>query len=128
MSNTFRAIMLEESDGKVTSSIQDVAEDRLPDADVVLLARVRPCCRKLVVILISGRPLVITEHLPQWDALVAAWLPGTEGQGVADVLFGDFPFTGKLSYTWPRSMDQIPLSALKQSAKKPLVPLGYGLS
>jgi beta-glucosidase len=100
---------------------------RLPDSDVVLLARVRSCCRKLVVILISGRPLVITEHLPRWDAFIAAWLPGTEGQGVADVLFGDFPFTGKLSYTWPRSMDQIPLSALKVSREAPLFPLGYGL-
>jgi len=100
---------------------------RLSDADTVLVARVRPCCRRLVVILLSGRPLIVTEHLPQWDAFVAAWLPGTEGQGVADVLFGDDPFTGKLPYTWPRSMDQIPLSALKESGEEPLFPLGYGL-
>jgi beta-glucosidase len=100
----------------------------LPDADAVLLARVRPCCRKLVVILISGRPLIVTEHLSPWDAFVAAWLPGTEGQGVADVLFGDYPFTGRLPYTWPRSMDQIPLSALKESAEAPLFPFGYSLS
>jgi beta-glucosidase len=100
----------------------------LPDADVSLLARVRPCCRKLVVILLSGRPLIVTNHVPQWDAFVAAWLPGTEGQGVADVLFGDYPFTGRLSYTWPRSMDQIPRSALRESAKNPLFPLGYGLN
>lgn len=50
----------------------------------------------------SGRPV------EQSDAFVAAWLPGTEGQGVADVLFGEYPFTGKLPYTWPRSIDQIP--------------------
>jgi beta-glucosidase len=99
----------------------------LPHADVVLLARVRPCCRKLVVILISGRPLIVAEHLPRWDAFVAAWLPGTEGQSVADVLFGDYPFSGNLPYTWPRSMDQIPLSALVREGGKPLFPFGYGL-
>lgn len=75
---------------------------------------------------ISGRLLVITEHLLQWDAFVAAWLSGTEGQGVAEVLFGDHPFAGKLSFTWPRSMDQIPLSALVCEGGKPLFPFGYG--
>jgi beta-glucosidase len=99
----------------------------LPEADIALLARVRPCCKKLVVILISGRPLIVTKHLTQWDAFVAAWLPGTEGQGVADVLFGDYPFIGKLPFTWPRSVDQIPLGAVKQSGEEPLFPLGYGL-
>ena len=105
----------------------DRADLTLPDTDVALLERVRSRCRKLVVILISGRPLIVTDHLPQWDAFVAAWLPGTEGQGVADVLFGDYPFTGKLSFTWPRSMDQIPLSALVHEGGKPLFPFGYGL-
>jgi beta-glucosidase len=99
----------------------------LPEADVALLARVRPCCEKLVVILISGRPLIVTAQLPQWDAFVAAWLPGTEGQGVADVLFGDYPFIGKLPFTWPRSMDQIPLGTVKRSGEEPMFPLGYGL-
>jgi beta-glucosidase len=99
----------------------------LPASDVALLERVRPRCKKLVVILISGRPLIVTDHLAKWDAFVAAWLPGTEGQGVADVLFGDYPFTGKLSFTWPRSMGQIPLSALACEGGKPLFPFGYGL-
>lgn len=99
----------------------------LRDADIVLIARVRARCRKIVVILISGRPIIVTEHLPQCDAFVAAWLPGTEGQGVADVLFGDCPFTGKLPYSWPRSMDQVPLSALQASEEAPLFPFGYGL-
>jgi beta-glucosidase len=99
----------------------------LSHADAALLARVRHCCGKLVVILISGRPLIVTEHLPQWDAFIAAWLPGTEGQGVADVLFGDFPFTGKLPHTWPRSMDQVPLSELIRGGGEPLLPFGYGL-
>jgi beta-glucosidase len=86
----------------------DRADLTLPPDDQALLARVRPLVRKLVVVLLSGRPLVVTQQLPSWDAFVAAWLPGTEGQGVADVLFGDKPFTGHLPYTWPRWTNQLP--------------------
>ena len=102
----------------------DRADLTLTEADAALLARVRPRCRKLVVVLFSGRPLIVTEHLPQWDAFVAAWLPGTEGDGVAQVLFGEYPFAGKLPYTWPRSMEQIP----RKQGDDPLFPLGFGLS
>ena len=70
---------------------------------------------------------IITDHLSKWDAFVAAWLPGTEGDGIAQVLFGDYPFTGKLSFTWPRSMGQIPLGALRDSSEEPLFTFGYGL-
>jgi hypothetical protein len=96
----------------------------LPDADVPLLKRVRARCRKLIVLIISGRPLVVTEHLPEWDACIAAWLPGTEGGGIAQALFGDYPFVGKLPYTLPRSMDQVP----RKQGDEGLFPLGYGLS
>nr|CAB3498205.1 unnamed protein product [Digitaria exilis] len=58
---------------------------------------------KCVVIVVSGRPLVVEPYLGAMDALVAAWLPGTEGQGVADVLFGDYGFTGRLPLTWFRN-------------------------
>lgn len=100
----------------------DRADLTLPAADVALLERMRDRCRKLVVVLYSGRPLVLTEQLPLMDALVAAWLPGTEGQGVADVLCGALPFRGKLSYHWPRSMQQVTLPVAE-----PLFPIGYGL-
>jgi len=90
--------------------VGDRADLTLPPDDVSLLARVRPLVRKLVVVLLSGRPLVVTQQLPSWDAFVAAWLPGTEGQGVADVLFGDKPFTGHLPYTWPRWTNQLPFT------------------
>jgi beta-glucosidase len=106
----------------------DYEDLALPEADITLLERVRSRCSKFVVILISGRPLIITDHLHEWDALVAAWLPGTEGQGIIDVIFGDHPFTGQLSYSWPRTMGQVPLSALVQSGETPLFPFGYGLS
>ena len=106
---------------KTTGSTTHGRADLAPDG--TLLERVRSRCPKLVVVLFSGRRLIVTEPLPQWDAFVAAWLPGTEGDGVAQVLFGDYPFTGKLPYTLPRSMAQIPRSR----GDDPLFPFGYGL-
>ncbi len=84
----------------------------------------------MVVIILSGRPLIISEQFQEAEAWLAAWLPGTEGQGIADVLFGDHPFTGKLPVSWPRSMDQVPLEISAppaQGCQGPLFPLGYGL-
>lgn len=81
---------------------------------------------KCVVIIISGRPVVIEPYISLIDALVAAWLPGTEGQGVVDVLFGDYEFTGKLPRTWFRTVDQLPMNA-GDPHYDPLFPLGYGL-
>jgi beta-glucosidase len=110
--------------------VGDKADLSLTEADADLVQRMRERSKKLVVILISGRPMIITDQLRLADAFVAAWLPGTEGQGVADVVFGDVPFTGKLSYTWPRSMDQIPFDFTRLPAEgcgAPLFPFGYGL-
>nr|CAB3448749.1 unnamed protein product [Digitaria exilis] len=81
---------------------------------------------KCVVVLISGRPLVVEPYMETIDALVAAWLPGTEGMGVADVLFGDYGFTGKLSRTWFRSVDQLPMN-VGDAHYDPLFPFGFGL-
>lgn len=80
-----------------------------------------------VVVIISGRPLVIEPYVPSIDALVAAWLPGSEGQGVADVLFGDYGFTGKLPRTWFKSVDQLPMN-FGDKNYEPLFPLGFGLT
>ncbi|XP_022861956.1 uncharacterized protein LOC111382271 isoform X2 [Olea europaea var. sylvestris] len=82
---------------------------------------------KCVVVLITGRPVVIQPYLAQIDALVAAWLPGTEGQGVADVLFGDYGFTGKLPRTWFKNVDQLPMN-VGDLHYDPLFPFGYGLT
>jgi len=81
----------------------------------------------VVVILISGRPMIINDTLEQADAFIAAWLPGTEGQGVADVLFGDEKPTGKLSFSWPRSMSQLPVN-IESRNYDPLFKYGYGLT
>lgn len=110
------------------------AEGQGDDVDLALSAedrgilnRLVKTCDQLTVILISGRPLMIADYVADWDALIAAWLPGTEGQGVADVLFGDQPFTGKTSYTWPRSIDQLPLDFAHLAPDAVLFPFGYGL-
>ncbi|GAB4537198.1 MAG: hypothetical protein Fur0018_27950 [Anaerolineales bacterium] len=101
----------------------DSANLRISGTDNRVLRRMEADCANLVVVLISGRPLMITDDLPKWDALVAAWLPGSEGAGVADVLFGDQPFQGKLPFTWPASLDQLPLGA---GSGQPFFPFGYG--
>ncbi|CAL4935949.1 unnamed protein product [Urochloa decumbens] len=82
---------------------------------------------KCVVLLVSGRPLVVEPYVDYMDALVAAWLPGTEGQGVTDVLFGDYGFTGKLPRTWFKSVDQLPMN-YGDKRYDPLFPFGYGLT
>jgi beta-glucosidase len=108
----------------------DQADLSLSGLDIELIKRVRERSETLVVILISGRPMIITDQLPLADAFVAAWQPGTEAQGIADVLFGDAPFTGKLPYTWPRTMDQIPFdfdNLPTAGPDVPLFPFSYGL-
>ena len=107
--------------------IGDTDNLALSDEDISLIERVRNHSQRLIVVLISGRPMIITEQLSISDAFIAAWLPGTAGQGVADVIFGDAPFTGKLPFSWPRSMDQVPLDKLLASEDEPLFPFGYGI-
>ncbi|GKC39577.1 putative glycoside hydrolase family 3 C-terminal domain-containing protein [Tanacetum coccineum] len=82
---------------------------------------------KCVVVLISGRPVVVKPYVSTIDALVAAWLPGTEGQGVTDALFGDYGFTGKLARTWFKSVDQLPMN-VGDAHYDPLYPFGFGLT
>lgn len=82
---------------------------------------------KCVVVLITGRPVVIQPYLSSMDALVAAWLPGSEGRGITDVLFGDYGFTGKLPRTWFKSVDQLPMN-VGDKHYDPLFPFGFGLT
>ncbi len=99
----------------------------LSEGDLKVIENVKKTGVPIVVVLLSGRPLIINEALKLSNAFVAAWLPGTEGQGVADVLFGDYNPTGKLPRTWPKSMDQIPIN-IGDKNYDPLFPFGYGLS
>jgi beta-glucosidase len=100
----------------------------LPAADFTLLDQAKAIGKPVVAIVISGRPVTITDHLGSADAWVAAWLPGTEGDGVADVLFGDVKPTGKLSHSWPRDDTQANVMTCCNGSYNPLFALGFGLS
>ena len=78
---------------------------------------------KVMVLLISGRPMNIAEHIDDWDGFAAIWLPGSEGDGVSDILFGDFQSTGKLSYPWPIKAEH----GANADDKDLLFNFGYGL-
>ena len=80
-----------------------------------------------LVILISGRPLVLEPCLlEKIDALVAAWLPGSEGEGISDVIFGDYEFQGRLPVTWFKKVEQLPMHTAGNY--DPLFPFGFGLT
>lgn len=108
--------------------VGDRANLALRPHEVALVRRVRERCHMLVLVLYSGRPLILTDVLDACDAVVAAWLPGSEGQGLADVLCGQAPFTGRLSFNWPASMAQVPRSALLAGGQPPQWPIGFGLT
>ena len=99
----------------------------LDKKDLAAIARIRKAGVPVVVIIVSGRPLIITDELDKWSGLIAAWLPGSEGKGVTDVIFGDYNPTGRLSVSWPRTMEQIPIN-FGDSDYDPLFEYGYGLS
>jgi beta-glucosidase len=99
----------------------------LSEADTQAVETVCEHARSCTVVVVSGRPMVIPPSLlRQVDALVASWLPGSEGAGVSDVLFGRRPFTGRLPVSWPRSVAQEPIN-VGDRGYDPLYPFGFGL-
>jgi beta-glucosidase len=95
--------------------------------DYQTLVNVKNANIPTVVILVSGRPMIISNILDKPDAILAAWLPGTEGEGVSDVIFGDYKPVGKLTHSWPKDMSQIPVNYGDQNYD-PLFPYKYGLT
>ncbi len=109
----------------------DKANPTLTTADFAAVSAVKAANVPFVVVLFSGRPLILVDAsgvsaIDSSNAFVAAWLPGTEGDGIADVLFGEYKPTGKLSFTWPATLAQIPIHS--GDGKTPLFPFGYGLT
>jgi beta-glucosidase len=104
----------------------DRTELRLAEQDVQLVKRIRASKVPLVVVLLSGRPMFIEDIMSDADAIVTAWLPGSEGDGVSDVLFGDHKPTGKLSFTWPKAASTS--LRLGDPGYQTLFALGYGLT
>ncbi|MDT4914198.1 MAG: beta-glucosidase [Pseudonocardiales bacterium] len=104
-----------------------VKDMQLSAADKAAVDKVCSAAAKCIVVVVSGRPLQIDpKQLNETDALVAAWLPGSEGEGVADDLFGAAPYTGKLPVTWPRTVSQEPIN-VGDPSYDPLYAYGYGL-
>lgn len=99
------------------------------DEDLKTIARVQAASKKLVVIIVSGRPLILPSESVEWDAIVAAWYPGSEGAGVADVLLGTKKFTGKVPLPWPSYIEQSPFTPNGVSSDRTLPEFerGFGL-
>ncbi|MFL2983698.1 MAG: glycoside hydrolase family 3 protein [Candidatus Neomarinimicrobiota bacterium] len=99
----------------------------LNDFDKAVLKKCYDSGNKIIVVMLSGRPLMIEDHVDKWNSFIAAWLPGMAGEGISDVIFGDYPPTGKLSFSWPRNINQLPLNEGDLNYD-PLFSLGYGLT
>ena len=103
----------------------DRADLDLSAEDLALIAKAKASGAPVVTILFSGRPLILNSALTDSRAFVAAWLPGTEGLGMTDVLFGDHKFTGQLPRIWPASNRHLRSG---DTSEKPLFPFGFGLA
>ena len=106
----------------------DRTDLRLDAADAALIEKAHAPGVPVVTVLYSGRPLVLGDAIDRSDALVAAWLPGTEGEGMADVLFGDAKFTGKLPRTWPHNNSELNSTVPADPDTQPLFSSGFGLT
>lgn len=97
--------------------------------DIHTIKNLQASSDSVIVVLVTGRPLIITEEIENWDAVVVAWLPGSEGAGVADVLFGNKPFTGTLPLPWPAHIDQLPIATTGATSNDSaaLFPRFFGL-
>ena len=115
------------AEGKGDVSDLDLA---LRTPDVPALRAARDSGLPVVAVILSGRPLIIEPYLDLADAWLAAWLPGSEADALADVLFGRYAPTGKLSHSWPKTMAQIPINVgdADYESDPPLFRFGYGLS
>jgi beta-glucosidase len=101
----------------------------LGDEDLLAIKNLQASCDKVVVVIVSGRPLLIKNEVDSFDALVAAWLPGSEGAGVSDVLFGDKQFVGTLPISWPSHAEQLPIThdGVTADGSPVMFPRSFGL-
>lgn len=102
----------------------DCADLSLSASELELIHRMRARCQKLILLIYAGRQRIITDIVPLCDAIVMAWLPGTEGDGLADVLCGKYPFTGRLPFDWLVSMEQL---SLPSHQREIIYPYDFGL-
>ena len=122
------AVIVVVGEGPYAEGMGDNTELTLSDADRSLVLKCAEADAPLVLVVVSGRPIILDDEVrAAANAIVAAWLPGTEGAGVADVLLGKHAPTGNLSFSWPKSADQHPIN-IGDDDYDPLFPVGYGLS
>ncbi|MCS7013625.1 MAG: glycoside hydrolase family 3 protein [Chloroherpetonaceae bacterium] len=105
----------------------DTPNPTLPEEDLIVLRNVAASGVPIIAVLVTGRPLLLGEALAQSKAFLVAWLPGTEAQGLIDIIFGDARPTGKLSHSFPRTLQQVPFN-VGESKGEPLFKAGDGLS
>jgi beta-glucosidase len=120
----------EKSYAETKGDATDLTLSAVSKDDVTAITNLANLGVPTVVVVISGRPIIITDLLSKAGAWIAAWLPGSEGEGVADVLFGDYKPSGKLSHSWPKSMSQIPINVgdADYESDPPLFAYGFGLT
>lgn len=107
--------------------VGDVDRPVLSEADREVISRMRSIADSVVVVVLAGRPLVMNDVLDSADAVIMAWLPGTEGGGLADVVFGVSPFTATLPVAWPASVDQLPIGP-ESPNDVVRFPIGHGVT
>jgi beta-glucosidase len=110
------------AEGRGDSETIEPSKEDLAALDALTARKLR-----VVVVILSGRPIVIEPHLGKAQAWLAGWLPGSEGHALAHVLYGQFAPTGKLSHSWPRRVTDLPLNVGDQRYD-PLFPYGHGLT
>lgn len=124
----------EEPYAEGNGDIDNLEYQRGNKRDLQLLKKLKALDIPVISVFISGRPMWVNPELNASDAFVAAWLPGSEGQGIADVIIANsngtasYPFTGKLPFSWPATPFQIPNKQNKTRDNAPLFPYGYGLN
>jgi beta-glucosidase len=106
--------------------VGDSATLELPASDIAAVAAARGSVDRLIVVILSGRPVMLDEILPEADAVVAAWLPGTEGAGIVDALVGDVPFSATTPFAWPRMPEDAPRTG-RGACEGAVFPVGFGL-
>ncbi len=114
------------SEPPYAEGVGDSATLTLPSSDLEAIAALRPRVERLIVVVLSGRPVLLDDVLPHADAVVAGWLPGTEGAGVVDVLYGDVPLGATTPVTWPRTPADAPRTG-KDPCDGAVFPRGFGL-
>jgi beta-glucosidase len=100
----------------------------LSEEDTTALKNMRSRCDRLVVVTLSGRPLILSGQEKEWDALVSAWLPGSEGSAIAPVLFGEVPFSGVLPMDWPASLTVVSIGTSNVPHRQNAYERGFGLT